>query len=296
MSRQGLLKYGAMDILLPNDRDYQHWLVELKTRIRSAQVKAAMQVNAELLRLYWDLGRRILLKQLLSNWGDALFFQLSKDLMGAFPGQKGFSRTNLHYIRRWVAFYLGLPPAPQQAGQQQNIDIQHIIADAAIVPQLVAQIPWGHHREIISKCITVTQANFYLEATARHNWSRAVLVAQMESGLYERSGTAITNFSETLPAPQSDLAREVLKSPYNFEFLSMGAEILERDLENALVSQIQKLLLELGQGFAYMGRQYHLRVGQSDFFLDLLFYHTRLRAYVIVELLCGRQHNISYVL
>jgi predicted nuclease of restriction endonuclease-like (RecB) superfamily len=209
--------------------------------------------------------------------------ELAKDLATAFPGMKGFSRRNLFYIRQWYLFYSqGLEKVPQTVAlltkDTGNTDISQL------VPQLVAQIPWGHNREIISKCRDVEEALFYVQQTLKNNWSRAVLLVQMEGGLYKRKGKTLDNFSATLPQPQADLARETFKNPYNFDFLTIGEEARERDLEQALVEQIQKFLLELGQGFAYMGKQYPLRVGESDFFLDLLFYHTRLRCYVVVEL------------
>jgi predicted nuclease of restriction endonuclease-like (RecB) superfamily len=152
------------------------------------------------------------------------------------------------------------------------------------VLQYIRQIPWGHNREIVSKCQNVSEAVFYVQGTIQNNWSRAILLAQIESKLYERQGKAIHNFQLTLPKPQADLARDTLKNPYNFDFLTLGQEAKERDLETALTNHIQKFILELGQGFAYMGRQFSLKVGGDDFYLDLLFYHTRLRCYVIVEL------------
>lgn len=264
-------------------KEYKAWLKSLKDKIQSSQIKAAMKVNQELLQLYWGLGQEIYEKEQQANWGDALIEQLSKDLAAAFPAMKGFSRTNLFYIRQWYLFYTtGNKKVPQLVGQFQEISKSGL--NPEFVPQLVAQIPWGHNREIISKCQDVEEALFYVQQTLQNNWSRAVLVAQMESGLYKRKGKTLDNFSTTLPQPQADLARETFKNPYNFDFLTIGEQARERDMEQALVDHIQKFLLELGQGFAYMGKQYPLRVGTSDFFLDLLFYHTRLRCYVVVEL------------
>lgn len=298
-----------MERKLSVDRQYKKWVVELKTRIQSAQVKAAIAVNRELLELYWELGREICEKQKVANWGDGLIVQLAKDLSAAFPGVRGFSRTNLFFIRKWYLFYSEeiVPQAVGEIGKIQQAvgllgqggKVQQVVAESGIVPQAVGEIkkseiekvsqvvrliPWGHNRLIISECADVTEALFYVRETIRNNWSRATLTAQIESKLYRRQGKAIDNFSVTLPDEQSELAKETLKNPYNFDFLSLGKEARERDLETALTNHIQKFILELGQGFAYMGRQFPLKVGGDDFYLDLLFYHTRLRCYVIVEL------------
>ncbi|SIO53969.1 PDDEXK nuclease domain-containing protein [Chitinophaga niabensis] len=268
---------------LSKNEEYQQWLKALKNRVKQSQIKASLQVNYALLEFYWELGCQVLEKQKNAQWGDNLIPQLSKDLLIAFPGIKGFSKSNLFYIRKWVAFYHPQSKIPQVVGEIQSIDYEPF-NETPIIPQLVGQIPWGHNREIITHCTTVDEALFYTRATISNNWSRAVLTANMESRLYERQGSAITNFETTLPNPQSDLARELLKNPYNFDFLDLEQDSLERNLENALVDQIQKFLLELGQGFAYMGRQFNITVGNSEFFLDLLFYHTKLRCYTIVEI------------
>jgi predicted nuclease of restriction endonuclease-like (RecB) superfamily len=283
-----------MSTIISKDKAYKTWLEALKKRIQTSQIKAAIRVNSELLELYWQLGEEIISKQKESTWGDAIIEQLSIDLTAAFPGMKGFSKRNLFYIRQWYLFYSeGFRKVPQPVAQlQPRSDIP---SKSEFVPQLVAQIPWGHNREIISKCTTVEEAVYYVQQTIKNNWSRAVLVAQIESKLYQRQGKAIHNFKATLRQPMADLARETFKNPYVFDFLTIGKEAHERDLELALINQIQKFLLELGQGFAYMGKQYPIHVANSDFFLDLLFYHTRLRCYVVVELLCGAQHNRSYV-
>ena len=263
------------------DKQYKEWIGELKDKIRTTQIKAAISVNRELLGLYWDLGKDICEKQQQANWGEGFIDQLARDLSAAFPEIKGFSRTNIWYIRKWFLFYQSLRIVPQVVGEMGNgvLDIGY-----EEVMSLVVQIPWGHNREIISKCPDVREALFYVQETIRNNWSRAILLAQIESKLYERQGKAIHNFELTLPSPQADLARETLKNPYNFDFLTLGKAAHERDLEAALTAHIQKFLLELGQGFAYMGRQFPLNVGGDEFYLDLLFYHTRLHCYVIVEL------------
>jgi len=256
------------------DRQYKKWIIELKDKIRTTQIKAAMAVNRELLSLYWELGKEICEKQEKANWGEGLIDQLAKDLSAAFPGVKGFSRANLFFIWKWYRFYRN-PVQPVQNTETEGLEF---------VSQVVRQIPWGHNREIIMKCSNVESALFYVRETIKNNWSRTMLVLQIESKLYERQGKAIQNFQTVLPTPQADLARETLKNPYNFDFLTLGREAGERDLETALTDHIQKFLLELGQGFAYMGRQFPINVGGDDFYLDLLFYHTRLRCYVVLEL------------
>ncbi|NOT50043.1 MAG: DUF1016 domain-containing protein [Chitinophagaceae bacterium] len=293
------------------ERAYIQWVQQLKERVRSAQMKAALNVNAELLALYWDIGTEILDKEKLANWGDGWLYKLADDLSAEFPDIKGFSHTNLKYIRRWVSFYNSSASIGQQvvAQLEENVKRQQPVAQLlqqAVglkqkkkLPQVVAQlsqqpvdqipaflstIPWGHHLQIITKCKNIEEALFYIAQTTQHNWSRSVLVHQLESGLYKRKGKALTNFEYTLPKPQSDLANELLKNPYNFDFLQLGEQASERDLETALTDHLIKFLLELGAGFAFIGRQQLLVVDKEDFFLDLLFYHTKLHCYVVVEL------------
>lgn len=267
------------------NNEYKTWLESLKKKVKTSQIKAAVKVNTELLLLYWDIGKAIIDKQQNAAWGDALIPQLSKDLTAAFPGMKGFSRSNLFYIRKWVLLYNNNAEIVQQlAGQMRGVDFQQYKNPNEFVQQLVSQIPWGHHMVIIDKCETVEQALFYIRQTLENNWSRAVLSLRIESKLHLRSGTAIHNFAYTLDKIQAKLARETLKNPYNFDFLTIGVEAHERDLETALIDHIRKFLLELGQGFAFIGQQYPINVGDSDFFIDLLFFHTKLRCYIVVEL------------
>jgi len=271
------------DIDLNRTEHYQSWLAGLKDRIRVSQLKAAVRVNTELMLVYWQLGRGIVEKQQEAGWGDALIEQLSRDLSAAFPEMKGFSRTNLFYVRKWYLFYSReRESVPQLVGQLSQVP--PLNSEQELIPQLVELIPWGHNREIVTKCSDIREALFYVSETIRHGWSRAVLQHQLESGLYRRQWKALNNFDLTLPKPQADLANETLKNPYNFDFLSLGPKAREKDLEDALADQITKFLLELGQGFAYMGRQYRLNVGGDDFYLDVLLYHTKLRCYVVVEL------------
>ena len=281
--------------------EYKEFLNEIKSKVRNSQIKAALSVNAELLGLYWDMGKMIAGKQNKAKWGDGVVSQLSRDLMIEFPEMKGFSPTNLKYIRRWFLFYsqpisigqqlvdqLNKSAKSQQAVDQikktskpQKKDPKEIIA------HLVRLIPWGHHIQIMTKSKNAEEALFYIVMTIQNNWSRSVLMHQIESNLYKRQGKAITNFHLTLPKPQSDLARETLKNPYNFDFMGLGKDAEERELETALTDHITKFLLELGAGFAFIGRQYHLEVGDKDFYIDLLFYHTKLHCYVVVELKTG---------
>ncbi len=243
--------------------DYNNWLKDLKRRICYVQLKAAISVNRELLQFYWELGADIVQKQTNAQWGDGLLRQLSIDLMAEFPEMKGFSLSNIKYVKKWYLFY-------------NKADIKS--------QQLVGQLPWGHNIAIMSKCKDCNEALYYAQQTLQNNWSRAVLVHQIASGLYQREGKAISNFALTLPQPQSDLALQTLKDPYIFDFLTMTKGYNELDLEKALVDHITHFLLELGAGFAYMGRQVPLHVGERDFFIDLLFYHSRLHCHVVIEL------------
>lgn len=283
------------------NKDYIIWLNEFKTKIRASQIKAAVQVNSELLLLYWDLGKMIDEKLSKAKWGSAVLEQLSKDLMSEFPEMKGFSKANLYFIQRWYLFYnqeikkvsqvvtqiqtaLKMSQVVTQNKELKKLDKKSNSLTPDSILQLIKLIPWGHNREIISKCKDIKEALFYVAETIQHNWSRAVLLHQIESGLYKRQGEAINNFKLTLPKLQSDLAKETLKDPYNFDFLTLSKEVLERDMEKALVEHITKFLLELGAGFAFVGKQYQLEVGGEDFYIDLLFYHLKLRCYVVVEL------------
>lgn len=241
---------------------YDEFLHELKTRIRTAQIRASLSVNRELVLLYWQIGRDILIRQKQQGWGAKVIDRLSADLRNAFPDMKGFSPRNLKYMR-----------ALAEAWQ-----------DEPFVQQLVAQIPWGHNVRILDYVKNAQERQWYIQKTIENGWSRDVLVLQIESCLYHRQGKAITNFAQTLPPLQSDLAQQLLKDPYNFDFLTLDSEAHERDLERGLIQHIREFLLELGVGFAFVGSQYHLEVGEQDFFLDLLFYHLKLRCFVVIDL------------
>lgn len=241
---------------------YDDFLHGLKERIRSAQVRAVLAVNRELVLLYWQIGRDILTRQQQQGWGAKVVIQLAKDLRQEFPQMKGFSRTNLLYMRAFAAAY----------------------PDEQIVQQLAGQIPWFHNCTIVDKAKDPNERLWYVQQTIQQGWSRNVLVHQIESRLYHRQGKATTNFEQTLPKLQSEMAQELLKDPYTFDFLSLGEEAQERDLERALIDHIRDFLLELGVGFAFVGSQCHVEVGGQDFYLDLLFYHLRLRCYVVIDL------------
>lgn len=246
--------------------DYRQWLADLKSRYRQVQLKAAVAVNTALLEFYWDLGADIVARQSNTAWGQGFLIQLSADLMNEFPGVAGFSKRNLEQMRRWYTFWSQAPHIAKQPASQ------------------LMGIPWWHHVVILTKCREPYEALYYVQQTQVYGWSRSVLTHQIESGLWQREGRAITNFAKTLPAPQSDLARQVLKDPYMFDFLSLTPEHTERELETALIEHVTQFLLELGAGFAYLGRQVPLQVGERDFFIDLLFYHVHLHCYVVVEL------------
>ncbi|MEW6776590.1 MAG: PDDEXK nuclease domain-containing protein [Bdellovibrionota bacterium] len=246
-------------------KGYGKLLADLRTRIASARVKAALAVNREMVLLYWDLGRQILLRQEREGWGSKVIDRLAVDLRRAFPGMSGLSSRNLQYMR---AFAEAFPEEP-------------------IVQQVVAQLPWGHIVRIMDSVKEPDDREWYVKATIEHGWSRNVLVHQIEGGLHRRQGKAISNFHRTLPARQSELAQQVLKDPYNFEFLGLTEKVRERDLEKNLIRHVREFLLELGVGFAFVGSQFPLEVEGEDFYLDLLFYHLRLRCYVVIDLKMG---------
>jgi len=244
---------------------YAEWVNGLKRRIQQTQLRATLAVNSELILLYWHLGVEILGRQKHQGWGTKVVEQLAKDLRSVFPEMKGFSRSNLMYMR---AFAEAWP-------------------DEEIVQQLVGQLPWGHNLALLTKLKLEKDRIWYARRAIEHGWSRNILVMQMESRLLQREGNAVTNFKVQLPAPHSDLAQASLKDPYIFDFLGLSREADEREVEHGLVQHITRFLLELGAGFAYVGRQVHLEVGGDDFYIDLLFYHLKLHCYVVVELKSG---------
>ncbi len=268
--------------------EYKHWLTELKTKFQQAQIKAAVKVNSTLLEFYWELGSDIVEKQKASTWGSGFLKQLSADLMADFPDVKGFSKRNLERIRRWVLFYIDENLIATQPVSQSKIGQQAVaILDKAPPHSELFQIPWGQNIVIVQKCKSVEEAFFYVDHTIKYGWSRSVLALQIESDLYSREGKAVTNFKEQLPDIDSDLAQQVLKDPYNFEFLTLTKGFREQELEKGLLEHTEKFLLELGAGFAFVGRQYKLEVAEKEFFLDLLFYHLELRCFVVIDLKVG---------
>ena len=275
------------------DGKYVELLGELKQRYQRSQIKAAVQVNHSMLEFYWSLGRDIVALKAESQWGSGFFNQLSLDLKKIFPGESGFSVTNLKYMKRWYLFYF-----EQVTNRQQLIDelggakwhelsaeIRQQPIDELAFPDAFALVPWGHHIQVMSKSKSVDEALFYIKQTIANNWSLADLEHELKTDLFSRHSSALTNFSDTMTLPQQKLAQEVMKSPYQLGFLKLKQDHSEDDLEEALVKNITQFLLELGQGFAYVGRQMELVMPDGSTFVpDLIFYHTRLKCYVVVEL------------
>lgn len=251
---------------LTNNQHYQQLLADIKQRIQEAQVKAVVAVNQELLLLYWEIGQLIVERQTKQGWGTKVVEQLASDLKKTFPNMKGFSRRNLFYMRKFANTY-------------PNFEIVQ-------VP--LAQISWYHNITLLQKCPDEKIRFWYAQQALENGWSRDVMVHQIEWKLHKRQGKAITNFSKNLPAPQSDMAKQTLKDPYILDFLNLRKDVLERELEDAIVKHITKFLLELGKGFAFVGRQYYLEVGGDEFFIDLLFYHLELRCYIAIDLKIGK--------
>ncbi|MPM30136.1 putative nuclease YhcG [bioreactor metagenome] len=271
--------------------EYGAWLKALKEQIRQSQIKAALSVNAELILLYWEMGRQIVEKQKNSDWGSGFIDRLSADLKREFPGMNGFSRTNLFAMKKFHSFYQNLPELIPHAGGHFTLPAKDLKIPQAggqmaehPVLSLCCLIPWKHNVLIIEKLKDPAQVIFYLAKTVENSWSRAVLEYQIESNLFGRQGKAVTNFKQTLPQVQSDLAHDLLKDPYNLEFIELSEKARELELEQKLIQHISQFLLELGKGFAYMGRQFLLKVGRKEYRTDLLFYHTKLKCYIIIEL------------
>lgn len=278
---------------MDSDKEYLNWISSLKERIRSAQIKAAVSVNVEMIALYWDIGRTIVEKQEYSNWGAGLIKQMAKDLKKELPEVSGFSQANLYVMRQFFLFYHNSKIVQQVAGKLDRVNEipqNEILQQAAVIlnhNSLLTKIPWWHHQVILSKCKNEIEAIFYIQQTIENNWSRNVLQIQIESKLFKRQGKALNNFELTLPSPQSDLARETLKDPYKFDFLTLEKDVQELELEKHLTDNITKFLLELGKGFAFVGRQYPLQIGNKERKIDLLFYHTRMHCYVVIDLKMG---------
>lgn len=260
-------KTKALSKISVTPANYYAFLEEIKKRIQTTQLKTAVTVNEKLIKLYWSIGKDIVEKQEKEGWGSKLIEKFGKDLQKEFPGVEGFSRTNIFRMR---AFYLAYAIVPQSVGQFEDLPI--------------FRIPWGHNAVLIERIKDIKVRLWYVQQTLEHGWSRHLLEMWIDSHLYKRQGKAITNFKTSLPNPQSDLAEQTLKNPYSFDFLTLHKEAVEKDIEKGLIAHIQQFLLELGQGFAFVGRQHPLHIEDQDYYIDLLFYHLKLRCYVVIEL------------
>ncbi|MCF7806070.1 MAG: PDDEXK nuclease domain-containing protein [Simkaniaceae bacterium] len=253
-----------------SNKDYGSTLTELKRQIKESQVRAITAANKELIHLYWKIGKTIVEKQEKSGWGTKIIEKLAKDIQNSFPGIEGFSRTNIFRMR---AFYIAYQTNPPAGGQFQNDPLE-----------ILASIPWRHNSVLVEKLKKHEERMWYAQKTIEHGWSRSVLEIMIGNSLHSRQGKAITNFKAVMPSPQSDLAQQATKDPYLFDFIALSDDVMEKDIENQLTEHIQKFLMELGQGFAFVGRQYPIKAGKKDLYIDLLFYHLTLRCYIIVEL------------
>ncbi len=293
-----------------SDTRYVEWLADVKTRFRQSQIKASVRVNTSMLEFYWSIGRDLVALRAEECWGAGVVKQFALDMRQAFPDITGFSDSNIKYMKQWYSFYYERVIKSQQvSGQLEDEKSQQVsgqledeksqqavgqietgekiqqIAELLEMPKLFGKVPWGQHISIISKCQSLDEALFYINKAADEGWSRSVLENKISAKLFQAQGSAVTNFEQTLPTPQNRLAKEILKDPYHFDFLSMTAKYDERDLEEALVANITQFLLELGKGFSFVGRQMELQMsGGQTFFPDLVFYHIPQHRYVIIEL------------
>ena len=288
----------TQDLTLSQNKEYRSWVKELKQRYLSARLKASVDANRTLLEYYWSLGRDIADKQYANTYGSKFYETLSHDMRSEMPGEKGFSEGNIRYMYRFYKLYSQyienlLHPVEESAptnllrGVEDFKSTKHPQGADDLIAE-ICSIPWFHQQRIIDKCKgDAKKALFFVRKVIENSWGRDVLLNFLGTDLYERQAKALTNFSKTLPAPQSDLAQQTTKDPYVFNFLAMTEDYNERELEDALVANVTKFLVELGTGFAYMGRQYRLQVGEKEIFIDLLFYNTRIHAYCCVELKTG---------
>lgn len=288
----------TQDLTLSQNKEYRSWVKELKQRYLSARLKASVDANRTLLEYYWSLGRDIADKQYANTYGTKFYETLSHDMRSEMPGEKGFSEGNIRYMYRFYKLYSQyienlLHPVEESApknllrGVEDFKSTKHPQGADDLIAE-ICSIPWFHQQRIIDKCKgDAKKALFFVRKVIENSWGRDVLLNFLGTDLYERQAKALTNFSKTLPALQSDLAQQTTKDPYVFNFLTMTEDYNERELEDALVANVTKFLVELGTGFAYMGRQYRLQVGEKEIFIDLLFYNTRIHAYCCVELKTG---------
>jgi len=261
-----------MDKLVEVDAQYREWISEVSKRFHQSQIKAAVKVNDEMLRFYWQLGKELHDRKDKFSYGQSFYKTISRDLRRELPDVKSFSETNLRYMQKFAELYSEVSNLPQLGEDFRSEEIEPLFA-----------IPWGHHKIIIDKCNgNPKKALFFVNQVIQNNWSRAVLLNFLDTDLYERQGKAITNFNLTLPAMQSDLAQEITKDPYKFDFITLTQSYNEKELKDALMDNIQKFLLELGNGFAFVGREYRIEIGSTEN-IDMLFYHIHLHCYVVVE-------------
>ena len=276
------------------DEGYIQWITDIKQRFRQSQIKAAVRVNTAMLEFYWSVGRDLVMLRAEERWGAGVVKQFALDMRQAFPDETGFSDTNVKYMKRWYLFYkVNITKSQRPVDQNLNLigdGTDHTPKgqrpiDLLEMPEIFGQVPWGQHIDIISRCESLDEALFYIRNVVDNGWSRPELNVHIDAKLFQAQGSAVTNFERTLPVPQSQLAKEILKDPYNFGFLSMKQRYDEKDLEEALVNNVTSFLLELGKGFSYVGRQMELQMpGGQSFFPDLVFYHIPQHRYVIIEL------------
>lgn len=297
--------------IMTADEGYVQWMADIKQRFRQSQLKASVRVNTAMLEFYWSVGRDLVALRAEERWGAGVVKQFALDMRQTFPNETGFSYSNVKYMKQWYLYYYEkvikgqrsidqishqvgdqldvIEKSQQVAGQIETLKKGQQPAGQLEMPEIFGRIPWFHHVQIISKCKTLDEALFYIKRVVEEGWSRSRLESQIETNLFGSQGTAITNFANTLPDTQSQLAKEILKDPYHFDFLSMNEEYEEKDMEDALVSKVTQFLLELGKGFSYVGRQMELQMpGGQTFFPDLLFYHIPQHRYVVVELKVGK--------
>lgn len=271
-----------MSKLIHIDAEYKQWIQSLSKRYRQSQIKASVHVNREMLAYYWELGRDIVQLHAEQRWGNGFMRSLSQDLQQELPDATGLTQSNLYYCKKFYLLYNeGSIKFPQVVGKLEDTILPQVGAE---IQTLLSAVPWGHHRYIMDKCGEDTErALFYVRQTVENGWSRAVLLNWLDSNLYERQGKALTNFSATLPEETSDLAREITKDPYDFGFAGITGKYNETTMKAALLTNMTQFLVELGTGFAYVGREYRLQIGETENFIDLLFYNLTLRCYVVIE-------------
>lgn len=285
-----------MSNIIKVDREYTEWISDVSKRFRQCQVKAAMKVNDEMLRFFWSLGRDMEKKKSDYAWGSRFYSRVSRDLVAALPEVKSFSQRNLQYMNQFYRMFPDAVNTKQAVSQLEAEAIAHQVdaqlakteithrVDAQMGDEIVFCIPWGHIKVILDKCKDdKDKAMFYVKKTLDNYWSRAVLLSFLDTDLYERQGKAVSNFALTLPETQSDLAQAITRDPYNFDFLAIREKYDEKELKDALMDNIGKFLLELGNGFAFVGREVRLEIGETEEFVDMLFYNIKLHCYVVVE-------------